>query len=166
MNLSADEHEAIVAQVQITKLQKKLTNVNKQLAKQKKVLAVAQAPTEDDFERIPAEEEEPASDAEMGINLISSVEHCIKEWSTGIHAQVAFSEFENKPRYLNHMEDIASGRDHLLVLYATCVRNGTTALGVADDDAPTGHLSAAAIEDAQKELQGHTGETDSEAEDD
>ncbi|GBE88900.1 hypothetical protein SCP_1403080 [Sparassis crispa] len=445
MNLSADEHEAIVAQVQITKLQKKLTNANKQLAKQKKALAVAQAPTEDDFERIPAEEEEPASDAEMGINLISSfrkgpavtipiqkakltrrpqvtlqhlrrqgsvhavatpptqalqdpnrhstqsdslatvtntpldqddtssmrnhppsqpmvldssdpenidvcatptprttthkwhcpmggsnslsastqdcpkssaarsgsshapvtkalkaaefinnespsgrpkasqytddiishksnargdlineirkhiaaaygfvpgdkpaaqrknvklyqglihestfhykdfdldvgsrsgflrntivtklikecffknknsvgikfrkyfdpirtptlallltgVEHCIKEWSTGIHAQVAFSEFENKPWYLNHMEDITKwARSSPGVVCNLCKKwhdHARRATGVADDDAPTGHLSAAAIEDAQKELQGHTGEMDSEAEDD
>ncbi|KAL6303698.1 hypothetical protein BKA93DRAFT_826509 [Sparassis latifolia] len=39
------------------------------------------------------------------------------------------------------------------------------ATGITEDDIPTGHVSAAAIEEVQKELEGCTGNMDSEAED-
>ncbi|KAL6300355.1 hypothetical protein BKA93DRAFT_829178 [Sparassis latifolia] len=101
--------------------------------------------------------------------LLTGIEHVIEEWSTGMQVPVAFREGDNERRYVNHVADIAKWAEPSPgVVRNICKKwhdRARRATGVGDDDKPTDHISATAIEDAQKELAGRTGDTDSEGDD-
>ncbi|KAL6297955.1 hypothetical protein BKA93DRAFT_754516 [Sparassis latifolia] len=104
------------------------------------------------------------------LTLRNQIEHVIEEWSTGTQVPIAFREGDNERRYVNHVADITKWAEpspgvvrNICKKWHDCTRRATD---VGDEDKLTGHISATAIEDVQKELAGHTGDTDSEGEDD
>ncbi|KAH9910676.1 hypothetical protein B0H21DRAFT_829211 [Amylocystis lapponica] len=94
------------------------------------------------------------------------IEHCIEEWSTGSLRKAAFRETDNKERYITHLKDL----DQWQQLNPAKIRKickhmhdrARNRSGAPEDAVTNGRLSAAALEEAKKDLELQTGETDSE----
>ncbi|GLB45850.1 hypothetical protein LshimejAT787_3300010, partial [Lyophyllum shimeji] len=104
------------------------------------------------------------------LTLIFTLVHfCLKEWSTGKHVQTEFTEKDLLKQYLVFRADIDKWQKMNITVTTNkckkmfiraCKNAGLTAAAV-----PKPQLTGDAEERARKELEGHTGETDSELDD-
>ncbi|KAF8814137.1 hypothetical protein BYT27DRAFT_7266802 [Phlegmacium glaucopus] len=94
--------------------------------------------------------------------IFTLIEHCLKEWSTGRHVWANITEKDLKAAYCVHKVDLLAWQNvNVPKLYTRACRNA----GVPEDLEPVTRIVGDVEEQLRDELEGRTGETDSEMSD-
>lgn len=101
--------------------------------------------------------------------VLTAIEFCLEEWSTGTYIQGTLNESEDKGRYMNFLKDVKvwTGANtkvttNIRKKWHNRARKNT---GAANRAVAAGHMNEDAITRAKKDMENRTGETDSEDED-
>ncbi|PBK70868.1 hypothetical protein ARMSODRAFT_1017646 [Armillaria solidipes] len=101
--------------------------------------------------------------------IITLIEHCINEWADGNFKAQELHETTQNARYINHLKDINAWckEDHKVTMNIRRLwtTKGRTHADIQPKQASDGYVNDAERERLRADLQGRTGETDSEAED-
>ncbi|PBK83048.1 hypothetical protein ARMGADRAFT_1089801 [Armillaria gallica] len=95
--------------------------------------------------------------------VLTAIEFCLEEWSTGSYIQGTLNESEDKGHYMNFLKDVKDWTSaNMKVTTNICKKKNT---GAANRVVAAGHMNEDAITHAKKDMENRTGETDSEDED-
>ncbi|KAF8157856.1 hypothetical protein B0H34DRAFT_432557 [Crassisporium funariophilum] len=99
--------------------------------------------------------------------VLTLINHCLKEWKTGKRVRTAFSEKDKRDTYIAIRVDLDDWQNLNMAVTTNrrkkLFKRACTSAGVVDVEAVQPQLVREAKERARQELEGHTGETDSEA---